>query len=74
MDSEVRERLTRLDVIVEHHEKEIASLKATSQETVEWLMRIQKTMDKMLWLATGAAIMYLSNTLGLSQVIAKLFL
>lgn len=74
MSDDLRSVVERMDVRLGYHEREIESLKAAQRDVNEWLQRIQKTLDKMLWLASGAAITYLANTFGITEVIKSLVL
>lgn len=67
-------RMTMLEATQKHHADEIAWLKKESRQLNETMNRMQKTMDKILWVLSGAAMMYLINTVGLTEVIKRLVL
>lgn len=76
MNDEITNKIEieRLKISIDRHEDDIRELKSGHKDLNEALAKIQKTLDKMLWLTTGAALAYIANTLGLTHVISKLFL
>ena len=67
-------RMTLLEATQQHHAEEIGWLKNESRQLTAAVLKLQKTMEKILWVVSGAAGMYLVNAVGLTEVIKRLLL
>lgn len=73
MTEELQSRIVRLEVITEAHDKEIRELGISAKELKETLESVQKTLDQIKYIALGALIMVIAQSMGLTKVI-ELFL
>ena len=73
MTDELQSRVVRLEVITEGHEQEIKELGRNSKELKDTLEAVQHTLDQIKYIALGALIMVIAQSMGLSKAI-ELFL
>ena len=73
MTDELQSRIVRLEVITEGHEQEIKELGKSSKELKDTLEAVQKTLDQIKYIALGALIMVIAQSMGLTKTL-ELFL
>lgn len=69
----IEQRVIRLELRVEDHAEELKKLQDISDDLRTSLGSIEKTLAQIKWLATGAVVVILAQSMGIEKVI-KLFL
>jgi predicted nucleic acid-binding Zn-ribbon protein len=69
----IEQRVIRLELQVEDHAEELKKLQDISNDLRKSLSSIEKTLAQIKWLATGAVVAILGQTMGFDKVL-KLFL
>lgn len=69
----IEQRVIRLELRVEDHAEELKKLQDISNDLRKSLGSIEKTLAQIKWLATGAVVVILGQTMGVEKVL-KLFL
>lgn len=70
---ELEHRVIKLELRVDTHQDELKNLQDISTDLRKSLAGIEKTLAQIKWIATGAVVAILWQTMGLEKVI-KLFL
>lgn len=73
MEQQIEHRVIKLELRVEDHEDELAQLKQTSDNLAATLASIEKTLTQIKYLAMGAALVVVAQTMGLDKVIKAIF-
>lgn len=68
----IEQRVIRLELRVEGHADELKELQDVSNDLRRTLHSIEKTLAQIKWLATGAVLVIIAQTMGLEKVL-KLF-
>lgn len=70
---ELEHRVIKLELRVDDHADELKELQGVSNDLRKSLAGIEKTLAQIKWIATGAVVAILWQTMGLDKVL-KLFL
>ena len=70
---ELEHRIIKLELRVEDHAEDLKRLSDISESLKKSLIGIEKTLSQIKWIATGAVVVILAQTIGLDKAI-KLFL
>lgn len=70
---ELEHRVIKLELRVEDHAEDLKRLQDISESLKKSLVGIEKTLSQIKWIATGAVIVILAQSMGLDKAI-KLFL
>jgi uncharacterized coiled-coil protein SlyX len=70
---ELEHRIIKLELRVEDHAEDLKRLSDISESLKKSLIGIEKTLAQIKWIATGAVVVILAQSMGLDKVI-KLFL
>lgn len=70
---ELEHRIIKLELRVEDHAEDLKRLQDISESLKKSLIGIEKTLSQIKWIATGAVVVILAQTIGLDKAI-KLFL
>lgn len=70
---ELEHRIIKLELRVEDHAEDLKRLQDISESLKKSLIGIEKTLAQIKWIATGAVVVILGQTMGLDKAI-KLFL
>lgn len=70
---ELEHRVIKLELRVEDHAEDLKRLQDISESLKKSLIGIEKTLAQIKWIATGAVVVILAQSMGLDKVI-KLFL
>jgi uncharacterized coiled-coil protein SlyX len=70
---ELEHRIIKLELRVEDHAEDLKRLQDISESLKKSLIGIEKTLAQIKWIATGAVVVILGQSMGLDKVI-KLFL
>ena len=70
---ELEHRIIKLELRVEDHAEDLKRLQDISESLKKSLIGIEKTLAQIKWIATGAVVVILAQSMGVDKVI-KLFL
>jgi uncharacterized coiled-coil protein SlyX len=70
---ELEHRIIKLELRVEDHAEDLKRLQDISESLKKSLIGIEKTLSQIKWIATGAVVVIVAQTIGLDKAI-KLFL
>jgi uncharacterized coiled-coil protein SlyX len=70
---ELEHRIIKLELRVEDHAEDLKRLQDISESLKKSLIGIEKTLAQIKWIATGAVVVILGQSMGLDKVI-KIFL
>ena len=70
---ELEHRVIKLELRVEDHAEDLKRLQDISESLKKSLVGIEKTLAQIKWIATGAVVVIVAQSMGLDKVI-KLFL
>jgi uncharacterized coiled-coil protein SlyX len=70
---ELEHRIIKLELRVEDHAEDLKRLQDISESLKKSLIGIEKTLAQIKWIATGAVVVIVAQSMGLDKVI-KLFL
>jgi uncharacterized coiled-coil protein SlyX len=70
---ELEHRIIKLELRVEDHAEDLKRLQDISESLKKSLIGIEKTLAQIKWIATGAVVVIIAQSMGLDKVI-KLFL
>jgi uncharacterized coiled-coil protein SlyX len=70
---ELEHRIIKLELRVEDHAEDLKRLQDISESLKKSLIGIEKTLAQIKWIATGAVVVILAQSMGIDKVI-KLFL
>jgi uncharacterized coiled-coil protein SlyX len=70
---ELEHRIIKLELRVEDHAEDLKRLQDISESLKKSLIGIEKTLAQIKWIATGAVVVIVGQSMGLDKVI-KLFL
>lgn len=70
---ELEHRIIKLELRVEDHAEDLKRLSDISESLKKSLIGIEKTLSQIKWIATGAVVVILAQTIGVDKAI-KLFL
>ncbi len=70
---ELEHRIIKLELRVEDHAEDLKRLQDISESLKKSLIGIEKTLQQIKWIATGAVVVIVAQTIGLDKAI-KLFL
>lgn len=70
---ELEHRVIKLELRVEDHAEDLKRLQDISESLKKSLVGIEKTLAQIKWIATGAVVVILAQSMGLDKVV-KLFL
>ena len=73
MSEELQSRIVRLEVITDAHEQEIKELGTSAKQLRETLEGVQHTLDQIKYIALGALVMVVVQSMGVTKAI-ELFL
>lgn len=66
---ELEHRVIRLELIAEDHAIELKKLQDISEDLRKSLASIEKTLAQIRWLATGAVLAIVANSVGVMELI-----
>jgi uncharacterized coiled-coil protein SlyX len=70
---ELEHRIIKLELRVEDHAEDLKRLQDISESLKKSLIGIEKTLAQIKWIATGAVVVIIAQSMGLDKVI-KIFL
>jgi hypothetical protein len=70
---ELEHRIIKLELRVEDHAEDLKRLQDISESLKKSLIGIEKTLAQIKWIATGAVVVILAQSMGLDKVV-KLFI
>ncbi len=70
---ELEHRIIKLELRVEDHAEDLKRLQDISESLKKSLVGIEKTLSQIKWIATGAVVVIVAQTIGLDKAI-KLFI
>lgn len=70
---ELEHRIIKLELRVEDHAEDLKRLQDISESLKKSLIGIEKTLAQIKWIATGAVVVILAQSMGIDKVL-KLFL
>jgi uncharacterized coiled-coil protein SlyX len=70
---ELEHRIIKLELRVEDHAEDLKRLQDISESLKKSLIGIEKTLSQIKWIATGAVVVIVAQTIGVDKAI-KLFL
>lgn len=70
---ELEHRIIKLELRVEDHAEDLKRLQDISESLKKSLIGIEKTLAQIKWIATGAVVVIVGQSMGLDKVI-KIFL
>ncbi len=70
---ELEHRIIKLELRVEDHAEDLKRLQDISESLKKSLIGIEKTLSQIKWIATGAVVVIIAQTIGLDKAI-KLFI
>jgi uncharacterized coiled-coil protein SlyX len=70
---ELEHRIIKLELRVEDHAEDLKRLQDISESLKKSLIGIEKTLAQIKWIATGAVVVILAQSMGIDKVV-KLFL
>ncbi len=70
---ELEHRIIKLELRVEDHAEDLKRLQDISESLKKSLVGIEKTLSQIKWIATGAVVVIVAQTIGLDKAV-KLFL
>jgi uncharacterized coiled-coil protein SlyX len=70
---ELEHRIIKLELRVEDHAEDLKRLQDISESLKKSLIGIEKTLAQIKWIATGAVVVIVAQSMGLDKVI-KIFL
>jgi uncharacterized coiled-coil protein SlyX len=70
---ELEHRIIKLELRVEDHAEDLKRLQDISESLKKSLIGIEKTLSQIKWIATGAVVVIVAQTIGLDKAV-KLFL
>jgi len=73
MSLDLENRVTKLEVLTDHHADDIKELRDTSITMKVSLLSIQKTLDQIKYVAIGALTVVIAQSVGLDKAIRVLF-
>jgi hypothetical protein len=71
---QLEHRVIKLEFVTDTHEQELRELRDTSKELSETLAGIQDNLKQIKWMATGAALVFIANEMGLIKTLKALLL
>jgi hypothetical protein len=71
---QLEHRVIKLEFVTDTHEQELRELRDTSKELSETLAGIQDNLKQIKWMATGAALVFIANEMGLIKTLKALIL
>jgi hypothetical protein len=69
---QLEHRVIKLEFVTDTHEQELRELRDTSKVLSETLAGIQDNLKQIKWMATGAAMVFIANEMGLIKVMKAL--
>lgn len=69
----IEQRVIRLELQVEDHAEELKKLQDISNDLRKSLSSIEKTLAQIKWLAMGAVLAILGQTMGIEKILKLLF-
>lgn len=66
---EIEQRVAKLEWIVDGHAEEIKEIRDTSEATREALVKIEKNLSQIKYIAVGAGLMFFLREIGLMDLI-----
>lgn len=69
----IEQRVIRLELRVDDHADELKKLQDISNDLRRSLNSIEKTLAQIKWLATGAIVVILAQTMGVDKVLKLIF-
>lgn len=66
---QLEHRVIKLEYITDTHEQELRELRDTSKHLQETLAGIQDNLKQIKWMASGAALVYIANEVGLISIL-----
>lgn len=73
MEHPIEHRVIKLELKVDDHQQELEELKKTSDTLAATLASIEKTLTQIKYLAMGAALVVVAQTMGIDKVLKALF-
>lgn len=70
---ELEHRVIKLELRVEDHAEDLKRLQDISESLKKSLVGIEKTLAQIKWIATGAVVVILAQSMGIDKVV-KIFL
>lgn len=70
---ELEHRIIKLELRVEDHAEDLKRLQDISESLKKSLIGIEKTLSQIKWIATGAVVVIVAQTIGLDKAV-KLFI
>lgn len=70
---QIEHRVIKLELRVDDHASELEELKKTSDTLAATLASIEKTLNQIKYLAMGAAVVIIGQSMGLDKAIKLLF-
>jgi hypothetical protein len=69
---ELEHRIIKLELRVEDHAEDLKRLQDISESLKKSLIGIEKTLAQIKWIATGAVVVILAQSMGLDKVVKLL--
>jgi predicted nucleic acid-binding Zn-ribbon protein len=69
---ELEHRIIKLELRVDDHQEELQKLQDISSDLRKSLAGIEKTLAQIKWIATGAIVVILAQSMGIPQVLKML--
>lgn len=66
---ELEHRVSKLEFETSHHKEEINEIKREAKQTATALLSIEKTLSQIKWIATGAAALFVAQSVGLDKAV-----
>lgn len=70
---QIEHRVIKLELRVDDHSAELEQLKKTSDNLAHTLASIEKTLTQIKYLAMGAALVVIAQTMGIDKILKLLF-
>jgi hypothetical protein len=65
----IEHRVIKLEYVTDTHEQDLKELRDTSRELSATLAGIQDNLKQIKWMATGAALVFIANEMGLIKLL-----
>jgi len=69
---QLEHRVIKLEFVTDTHEQELRELSDSSKKLSETLAGIQDNLKQIKWMATGAALVFIANEMGLIKTMKAL--
>lgn len=69
---QLEHRVIKLEFVTDTHEQELRELRDTSKQLSQTLAGIQTNLQQIKWMASGAALVFIANEMGLMAALKTL--